>query len=393
MVRQRYIMHVDMDAFFASVEQLDHPEYRGKPVIVGGLSGRGVVSTCSYEARKFGVHSAMPMATARRLCPQAIYVQGRYDRYTEISREIRGIFREFSPVVEPLSIDEAFLDLTGMEALAGDVYALGPRIKQVIREKTGLTASVGLAPNKFLAKLASDLRKPDGLVIIRPEEAAAFIGPLPVRRIFGLGQKSVGALEKMGIRTIGQLAGCDPRILRPLLGKNAEEIRERARGLDSRPVVPDEQRKSLGKENTFPVDLVGPETCLGALWDLCQQVGWRLRCAGLSGCTVTLKVKTAGFQLLTRSRTVEEPVCQDEALMEQIRLLARQLPWTQPVRLLGVSVSHLVAGGSQSLAVEDARQEKRNRALDALKQRFGEDIIRKGWNQGETRLAREREKR
>ena len=196
MVRQRYIMHVDMDAFFASVEQLDHPEYRGKPVIVGGLSGRGVVSTCSYEARKFGVHSAMPMTTARRLCPQAIYVQGRYDRYTEISREIRGIFREFSPVVEPLSIDEAFLDLTGMEALAGDVYALGPRIKQVIREKTGLTASVGLAPNKFLAKLASDLRKPDGLVIIRPEEAAAFIGPLPVGRIFGLGQKSVGALEK-----------------------------------------------------------------------------------------------------------------------------------------------------------------------------------------------------
>lgn len=198
MVRQRYIMHVDMDAFFASVEQLDHPEYRGKPVIVGGLSGRGVVSTCSYEARKFGVHSAMPMATARRLCPQAIYVQGRYGRYTEISREIRRIFQEFSPVVEPLSIDEAFLDLTGMEALAGDVYVLGPKIKETIRERTGLTASVGMAPNKFLAKLASDLRKPDGLVIIRPEEAAAFIAPLPVGRIFGLGQRSVGALEKWG---------------------------------------------------------------------------------------------------------------------------------------------------------------------------------------------------
>lgn len=379
MVRQRYIMHVDMDAFFASVEQLDHPEYRGKPVIVGGLSGRGVVSTCSYEARKFGVHSAMPMATAHRLCPQAIYVQGRYGRYQEVSREIRKIFQEFSPLVEPLSIDEAFLDLTGMEALAGDVYALGPKIKQAIRERTGLTASVGLAPNKFLAKLASDLRKPDGMVIIRPEEAAATIAPLPVGRIFGLGQRSVAALEKMGIRTIGQLAACDPRLLRPLLGKNAEEIRNRAQGLDSRPVVPDEQRKSLGKENTFPVDLVGMETSLGALWDLCQQVGCRLRCAGLSGCTVTLKVKTGTFQLLTRSRTVEDPLSQDEELMEQIRLLARQLSWSQPVRLLGVSVSHLVPAGSQSLALDDERRQKRNRTLDALKQRFGEDIIRKGW--------------
>lgn len=372
-------MHVDMDAFFASVEQLDHPEYREKPVIVGGLSGRGVVSTCSYEARKFGVHSAMPMATAHRLCPQAIYVQGRYGRYQEVSREIRKIFQEFSPLVEPLSIDEAFLDLTGMEALAGDVYALGPKIKQAIRERTGLTASVGLAPNKFLAKLASDLRKPDGMVIIRPEEAAAAIAPLPVGRIFGLGQRSVAALEKMGIRTIGQLAACNPRLLRPLLGKNAEEIRNRAQGLDSRPVVPDEQRKSLGKENTFPVDLVGMETCLGALWDLCQQVGWRLRCAGLSGCTVTLKVKTGTFQLLTRSRTVEDPLSQDEELMEQIRLLARQLSWSQPVRLLGVSVSHLVPAGSQSLALDDERRQKRNRTLDALKQRFGEDIIRKGW--------------
>ncbi|WP_278673983.1 DNA polymerase IV [Acidaminococcus fermentans] len=379
MVRQRYIMHVDMDAFFASVEQLDHPEYRGKPVIVGGLSGRGVVSTSSYEARKFGVHSAMPMATAHRLCPQAIFVQGRYARYQEVSGEIRKIFQEFSPLVEPLSIDEAFLDLTGMEALAGDVYALGPKIKQVIRERTGLTASVGLAPNKFLAKLASDLRKPDGLVIIRPEEAATFIVSLPVGRIFGLGQRSVAALEKIGIRTIGQLAACDPRLLQPLLGKQAKEIRDRARGLDNRPVVPDEQRKSLGKENTFPVDLVGLETCLGALWDLCQQVGWRLRCAGLSGCTVTLKVKTGSFQLLTRSRTVEDPLSQDEELMEQIRGLARQLPWNQPVRLLGVSVSHLVPAGSQSLALEDERQQNRNRALDALKQRFGEDIIRKGW--------------
>lgn len=376
---KRIIMHVDMDAFFASVEQLDHPEYRGRPVIVGGLSGRGVVSTCSYEARKFGVHSAMPMTTARRLCPQAIYVQGRYPRYVELSLQIRGIFHAFSPVVEPLSIDEAFLDLTGMEALVGDATTLGEKIKQVIRQQTGLTASVGIAPNKFLAKLASDLQKPDGLVIVHQEEAADFIAPLPLSRVFGLGRRSVAALENLGLRTIGQLAACSVSLLQPVLGKQAQEIRDRARGLDDRPVVPDEQRKSLGKETTFGEDLMGKRACLEALWDLCQQVGWRLRANGLSGYTVTLKIKTARFQLITRSRTVEEPVQLDEELREQIRLLADQVSWREPVRLLGVSVSHLTHGGSVALDLDGSgRDRKRAQVLDALKQRFGEGIIHKG---------------
>ncbi|WP_337464862.1 DNA polymerase IV [Acidaminococcus timonensis] len=376
---KRIIMHVDMDAFFASVEQLDHPEYRGRPVIVGGLSGRGVVSTCSYEARKFGVHSAMPMTTARRLCPQAIYVQGRYPRYVELSLQIRGIFHAFSPVVEPLSIDEAFLDLTGMEALVGDATTLGEKIKQVIRQQTGLTASVGIAPNKFLAKLASDLQKPDGLVIIHQEEAADFIAPLPLSRVFGLGRRSVAALENLGLRTIGQLAACSVSLLQPVLGKQAQEIRDRARGLDDRPVVPDEQRKSLGKETTFGEDLMGKRACLEALWDLCQQVGWRLRANGLSGYTVTLKIKTARFQLITRSRTVEEPVQLDEELREQIRLLADQVSWREPVRLLGVSVSHLTQGSSMALDLDGSgRERKRAQVLDALKQRFGEGIIHKG---------------
>ena len=376
---KRIIMPVDMDAFFASVEQLDHPEYRGRPVIVGGLSGRGVVSTCSYEARKFGVHSAMPMATARRLCPQAVYVQGRYHRYVELSRQIRSIFQIFSPVVEPLSIDEAFLDLTGMEALVGDATTLGEKIKQVIRQQTGLTASVGIAPNKFLAKLASDLQKPDGLVIISQEEAADFIAPLPLSRVFGLGRRSVAALENLGLRTIGQLAACPVSLLQPVLGKQAEEIRNRARGLDDRPVVPDEQRKSLGKETTFGEDLMGKGACLEALWDLCQQVGWRLRVADFSGYTVTLKIKTARFQLITRSRTVEEPVQLDEELREQIRLLADQVSWREPVRLLGVSVSHLTHGGSVALDLDGSgRDRKRAQVLDALKQRFGEGIIHKG---------------
>lgn len=379
MSHQRYIMHVDMDAFFASVEQLDHPEYKGKPVIVGGLSGRGVVSTCSYEARKFGVHSAMPMVTAQRLCPQAIYVQGRYGRYTEVSQQIRTIFHEFSPLVEPLSIDEAFLDVTGMERLAGDITLLPAKIKAAINERTGLTASVGLAPNKFLAKLASDLDKPDGLVIIPVDRAAEFIAPLPVGKVFGLGSRSTEALARIGVLTIGDLASCPVTTLRPILGKQAEEIRNRALGLDDRPVIPDEERKSLGREVTLEQDVVGREECLAILWDICQQVGWRLRSSGLWGYTVTLKIKTARFQLLTRSRTLEEPVQLDEDLREQITLLSRQWSFREPVRLLGVTVSHLSREGTVSLNFnQDEKKQKRAAALDALKQRFGEQIIYKG---------------
>lgn len=379
MSHQRYIMHVDMDAFFASVEQLDHPEYKGKPVIVGGLSGRGVVSTCSYEARKFGVHSAMPMVTAQRLCPQAIYVQGRYGRYTEVSQQIRTIFHEFSPLVEPLSIDEAFLDVTGMERLAGDITLLPAKIKAAINERTGLTASVGLAANKFLAKLASDLDKPDGLVIIPADRAAEFIAPLPVGKVFGLGSRSTEALAHIGVLTIGDLARCPVSTLRPILGKQAEEIRNRALGLDDRPVIPDEERKSLGREVTLEQDVVGREECLAILWDICQQVGWRLRSSGLWGYTVTLKIKTARFQLLTRSRTLEEPVQLDEDLREQITLLSRQWSFREPVRLLGVTVSHLSREGTVSLNFDqDEKKQKRAAALDALKQRFGEQIIYKG---------------
>ncbi|MBP8743073.1 MAG: DNA polymerase IV, partial [Acidaminococcaceae bacterium] len=215
---KRWIMHVDMDAFFASVEQLDHPEYRGKPVIVGGQSERGVVSTCSYEARKFGVRSAMSMVEAHRRCPQAIFVQGRMSRYVEVSRTIMAVFREFSPCIEPLSVDEAFLDMTGITGVAEDIAKAGLAVKTRIKEKTGLTASVGIAPNKFLAKLASDLEKPDGMVIIREEAAKDLIAPLPVRKIFGIGEKTEKGLLQLGILTIGQLAGCDPKFLKKVLG-------------------------------------------------------------------------------------------------------------------------------------------------------------------------------
>jgi DNA polymerase-4 len=377
---ERWIMHVDMDAFFASVEQHDHPEYRGKPVIVGGLSGRGVVATASYEARRFGVHSAMSMARAHQLCPDAVYLPTRFERYRAVSEEIRAIFRQFSPCVEPISIDEAFLDVSGMEKLMGRVTDLGPKIKKAILEKTGLTASVGLAPNKFLAKLASDMEKPDGYTIIYPETAAEQIAPLPIGRIFGVGAKTASALHRLGIDTIGQLAACPPAYIRPIAGKNTDTLLRFARGLDDRPVVPDEKRQSLGREETFEEDLLTKKDCLEALWELTQEVGWRLRSSKLSGTTVTLKIKTADFKLHTRSQTSEFPVSLDEEIMDIIIKLADGCTWKDPVRLLGVTVSHLTPAEDTGFdfSGETAKARKRSTVLDALKQRFGEDIIHKG---------------
>ena len=384
---KRWIMHVDMDAFFASVEQLDHPEYRGKPVIVGGQSERGVVSTCSYEARKFGVRSAMSMVEAHRRCPQAIFVQGRMSRYVEVSRTIMAVFREFSPCIEPLSVDEAFLDMTGITGVAEDIAKAGLAVKTRIKEKTGLTASVGIAPNKFLAKLASDLEKPDGMVIIREEAAKDLIAPLPVRKIFGIGEKTEKGLLQLGILTIGQLADCDPKFLKKVLGNNAETIHLLAQGKDNRPVECVQETKSIGKETTFPYDLTTPRERHSELLDLCEQVGWRLRNNEVAGHTVTLKVKFASFRSITRSSTVEIPVNFDEEIFTVISRLAEQVAWTEPVRLLGVSLSKLVpAGGAPLVAAEDdAAMRKRNAVLDSLKNRFGENIIKRGNIEKETR--------
>ena len=236
---KRLVMHVDMDAFFASIEQRDHEEYRGKPLIVGGLSGRGVVSTCSYEARRFGVHSAMPIVRAKRLCPQGIFIEGDYAHYRAVSQEIFAIFARYAPVVEPLSIDEAFLDITGMELLMESPRAYAEKLKAEIREKTGLVASVGIAPNKFLAKLASDLEKPDGLVIITEEGKQAVLDPLPVGRIWGVGEKTAARLRAMGIRTIGQLRRTPrEKLVRSLGAHMADHLLALASGIDARPVAP-----------------------------------------------------------------------------------------------------------------------------------------------------------
>ncbi|MFA7067932.1 MAG: DNA polymerase IV [Acidaminococcaceae bacterium] len=375
----RWVMHVDMDAFFASVEQLDNPQYRGKPLIVGGKSHRGVVSTCSYEAREYGVHSAMPIVQAKRLCPNGIFVSGRMGRYVEVSQQMMKIFAEFSPCVEPLSIDEAFLDLSGMEHLVGDITLLGRKIKMRIKEVTGLTASVGLAPNKFLAKLGSDLRKPDGLVIISAHNAKEFIAPLPVNKIFGIGKKANEALQKIGIITIGQLAACDELYLKNILGNNTALVQNLARGIDDRPVENTREAKSIGKETTYMEDLLTQEKYHDALWDLSQQVGWRVRNICLAGRTVTLKVKYRSFKSVTRSITTEVPVSADEDIFALVEKLIGQIKWAEPVRLLGVSVSKLVPAGELLLDfARDEKQQKRNAALDALKNKFGEHIIKRG---------------
>lgn len=376
---QRWIMHVDMDAFYASVEILDNPDLKGLPVIVGGRSARGVVSTCSYEARKFGVHSAMPLFEARRLCPHGVYLPVRPHRYAEISGKIMAIFRETSPLVEQLSIDEAFLDLTGMERLGG-AETIAHQVQDRIQEELKLSASVGLAPNKFLAKLASDMDKPHGFVKITPGEAEAMLAPMPVTKIFGIGRSAEDKLKQFGIEKIGQLASADVTILRKVFGINAEQVKRLALGLDDRPVVNEEEAKSIGKENTFDYDLTDFESCRDEVLDLSGQVGWRLRRENLAGHTVTLKVKFADFHTITRSSTGDRLIAWDEDIFSLAEQMLRKINVKPGVRLLGVSVSNLFRPEDEPVLgfAEDERMQRRNRAIDSLKSKFGENIIKRG---------------
>lgn len=376
---QRWIMHVDMDAFYASVEVLDNPRLKGLPVIVGGRSSRGVVSTCSYEARRFGVHSAMPLFEAKRLCPHGVFLPVRMARYGEMSEKIMGIFRETSPLVEQLSIDEAFLDLTGMEGLGG-AETIAHQVQERIRDELKLSASVGLAPNKFLAKLASDMKKPHGFVIIEKDKAASLLAPLPVAKIFGIGSSAKGKLAQFGIETIGQLAAADEMILYKVFGVNADQVKLLAQGLDDRPVISEEEAKSVGRENTFDYDLTDFFSCRDQVLDLCGQVGWRLRREQWAGRTVTLKVKFADFHTITRSSTGDRPVAWDEEIFLLAEQMLRKINVKPGVRLLGVSVSHLFRPEDEPVLrfEEDERLQKRNQAIDALKGKFGEDIIKRG---------------
>lgn len=373
---QRWIIHIDMDAFFASVEQRDHPEYRGKPVIVGGLGLRGVVSTASYEARAFGVHSAMPMSTARRLCPHGIFLPGNYEQYSRVSKEIRAIFDDFTPLVEPLSIDEAFLDVSGMMLLYPDAAEIARQIKERIKTELSLTASAGVAANKFLAKLASDLKKPDGFVIINPGEHTAILNNLPIRRLWGVGDVMAEALTKQGIQTIGELAKADAGLLEQAFGKGVYDLQRLALGQDERPVVAECQPKSIGREITYEHNLFLPEAIETQWLYLAEKVGWRLRRAGLSARTVTIKLRFASFKTVTRSHTLAEPSNTDEALFTAAKMLSGKVPRSEGIRLLGITASNLVLGGEISLFDNsDAKYIHMYQAVDMLRRRYGEKII------------------
>ncbi len=374
----RWILHVDMDAFFAAVEQRDHEAYRGRPLIVGGLGPRGVVSTASYEARAFGVHSAMPMAEARRRCPDAIFLPGDFPRYRAASNEIFQILARFSPLIEPLSVDEGFLDLTGMERLMPDgIRAYGQSLKDAIQRETGLVASVGIAPNKFLAKLASDMEKPDGLTVVPAEDIPRLVWPLPAKRIWGVGEKTNGRLAVFGYRTIGAIAHADLKKLTAEVGERlARHLHDLANGRDDRPVEPTRKVQSIGREITFPKDLRSPEEAKDALLRLAEEVGWRLRRAGKRANTIHLKLRLGDFSTFTRQRTFDVPLCYDEDIYEAACALfdAMKRP-PGGIRLLGISGSGFDKAGELSLFDDSQKKERLYTAIDTLRQRYGENIL------------------
>ena len=378
----RAILHCDLDAFYASVEQRDHPEMRGKPVIVGGRAHeRGVVSAASYEARTFGVHSAMPLRMAARLCPDGIFVPGDHERYNEASDAVMALFAEYTPLVQPISLDEAFLDVSGTAHLFGGPVAIARSLKRLVREKLGLVLSVGVATNKLCAKIGSDLRKPDGLVVVPPGGEAAFLAPLPLGRLWGVGPRTREVLEGWGLGTIGDLAAFDVAAIEAHFGAHGTAIAERAHGIDDDTVEPMEAAKSIGHEHTFDRDTLDPTYVERMLLRLSEGVGKRLRAASVRARTITLKLRVAPFETRTRQRTLAEPTDDDLTVFRVARSLLRdalredrEAGRVSPVRLVGVSTSGLVAG--QQLGLFDAARASRlNAALDAVRSRFGDEAL------------------
>ena len=374
----RVVMHLDMDAFYASVERLDDPSLEGKPVIVG-RNMRGVVTAASYEARAFGVHSAMPVATARRLCPRGVYLPVRMSRYAEVSRQVMAALRSMVPVMEQTSVDEAYLDMTGTEHLLGAPEDAALRLKAAIREATGLTCSVGVAPNKFLAKIASDMDKPDGLFVIAPGEEAVFLATLPVSKVPGVGPRTCKALEELGVERVGEV------LQRPLsfwtgrFGKWGRALFDRARGLDNSPVTARHEPKSSSAENTFEADTRSRDVLVKWLLQQSERVGRDLRAHGWKGRTVTLKLKYADFTGVTRSRTLETPTAATRTIFETARLLLDAVRLDRDVRLIGVGVSNFQARERWlPLLPEDDPEQRLDDALDAVADKFGSDVLVRG---------------
>ncbi len=368
------ILHVDLDAFFAAVEQRDHPELMGKPVVVGmgGTGDRGVVSAASYEARTFGVHSAMPIRTAKRLCPTCIFVPVNGAAYQRASREVMAILRRFTPLVEPVSIDEAFLDVTASRALFGDGAQIARQIKDTIRAELRLTASVGIAATKLVAKIASDLRKPDGLVVVPAGEEAEFLAPLPISRLWGVGPATVAVLSDFGVATIGDLAAMDRAALVRRLGQHGASLVDRAHGIDPDPVDDPGAAKSIGHEHTFDVDTSDPEILERTLLSMTDGVSGRLRSAGLRAATVTVKVRDTSFNTVTRQSTLPEPTDMTDPIWRAALKLARPEMRSKRIRLLGVTASGFAPREQLSLfEADDPRARRATEAADELRRRYG----------------------
>jgi DNA polymerase-4 len=391
MTARRCVLHADMDAFYAAVEQRDRPELRGKPVIVGGTGRRGVVSAASYEARAFGVHSAMPAFEARRLCPDGIFLRGSMRRYAQESQRIFEIFRRFTPQVQGLSLDEAFLDVTGTERLFGPPRELARRLRAVVRDETGLAVSVGIAPVKLVAKIASDLAKPDGLLEVPAAELRAFLDPLPVGRIWGVGPVARARLGAAGFHSVGDLARAEPALVATLLGDWGLGVARLARGEDLSEVEPYREPVSYSEENTFGRDVRDRDALRATIIAHAEAVARRLRSDGLRARTVVLKLKLArrvapgprGYPLLTRQSTFATATDDGDAIARAGFELLDRADLAQPVRLLGVGVTNLVAAGEDQLPLfgrqdGSARRDRLNRALDEVSRRFGSGAVVRG---------------
>jgi DNA polymerase IV len=383
----RSILHVDMDAFYASIEQLDNPEYKGRPVIVGadpkGGKGRGVVAACSYEARKFGVRSALPISRAWKVCPNGVYVRPRMKRYVEVSAQIMEVFRQYTDLVEPLSIDEAFLDITGSVALFGPPEHIARSIKNDIRERTGLTASVGLAPNKFLAKIASDIKKPDGFMIVEEHAVESFLRDLPISRLWGVGPKTERRLHELGFRTIGELASRNRALVVRDLGSFGEHLYQLSKGQDDRPVVSNWEPKSISSETTFEQDTDDRELLLHTILELSDHVAQRLRKDGYRTRKVTLKLRYSSFSTHTKQQSLDRLIQTGDQIAAVARALFAQFPLKQKIRLIGVAAGDLrrEEDDPRQLQLFEARsdvQEKISHTVDEIKEKFGPGALRRG---------------
>ncbi len=376
------ILHIDMDAFYASVEQLDDPRLKNKCVIVGGTSNRGVVSAASYEARRFGIHSALPIYQAKQKCPHGIFVPPRMGRYKEVSKKVMAILREFSPLVEPVSIDEAYLDITGCQRLFGRPQQIAREIKRKIHATVQLTCSVGVAPNKFLAKIASDMEKPDGLTLIMPDKVPQFIDSLPIKKVPGVGQKMVGRLELLGIRTLGDVQRLPEKSLLKHLGKFGQRLRALSAGSDDSPVTPHAPHKSISSERTLAADTRDTKLLKRYLLKQSEEVAKQLRKTGVRTKTITLKIKDADFKTVTRRTTITIPTQSSKTIYKHAAQLMDEFNITRNIRLIGVGTSGFSAiTASVQMGLFDPAEEsgdnweKVDQTLDSITQKFGKHVV------------------